>query len=266
MSKKNKKNNKIYKIIPIFAVLLIVCIIITMLFAKKEDKEPVPYDETAVNNLVHNVFFNNKKTVDEINGAVGGGLIKSDVFIGKDGLLGYKPDSNKIKNLNNYVKRQDVEKEKVEKKYLDNTTYETYKDGENVIFEIKAWNFATYSEDLYALELELIKLDGYDINTFINYYSDENEIIEYKARVKAMTIINDYLDFYNSQDMRKMTFIIENGKAYPGDLFSLYMNFNGFTSNFYKENSNTNNERVNRYIKDAIASNELDPKNPLAID
>jgi hypothetical protein len=179
-------------------------------------------------------------------------------------------------HLEKYKTIQTKYAEVVENTFLNDLNYKIIKSenlnngGIQQTIEVVGFYYSLYETDLSELKIKIYELAGYSIDEIEN--NEKNEAAFYKAKVKAMEIMNDYVqDYENYNDKR--TFTIEydkNGNLRDSDeMVTLILNLKGMTydnMNFSKEeNVTAQKERIEKYISAAIADGTLDQNNPLSL-
>lgn len=248
----------------------------------KDDNTPKDNDESneetteskhtkEVKENIENIFLNDDTSSDKIEEITGKEVRFDYVVLGSDSYLRSRPTSEVIasEKLDDYVTKQDEYAKKVEKNYRDNTKYVIVEgDDKNLNFQVTPWYFALYSSDLSSLKNKLLEMANVDLSLIDTDYS-KYSIYEYKARVKAMIILDSYLNNYkNENENIDFVFYYENDKPAPDQYLNLYYNLIGSTSKYM-----TNNEeqlkvqvtRVNDYLNQAIENGLIDKNDVLGL-
>lgn len=229
----------------------------------KEDDNVFLTHREEVESNIKNIFLSTNTTSKKINSIIGDSImINNYIVLGEDSYLRSVPDTEE--DLTKYKGKQDIYAEKVETKYLNNTSYTIEEYGENLLFKIKPWYFALYSSDLQSLTLKLMIMAGVDLNLVETNYN-EYSVYEYKARIKSLIILDEYLDDYDNQDeILEFVFYYDGDVPSDNQYYSLYLNLVGVFSDSV-ENDTNKEERVNTYLNTAISNGLVDEKNPLGI-
>lgn len=265
--KKNKKkvNSKIWLI---FSIILIFVIgLILAIYVNEKEKYANLNRLEIVENNISKVFLTTETTLSDIEKVTEHDMTADFIALGEDGFLREKIDSDE--NISEYVSAQDVYASNVEDKCLNGISY-IVSENEigNLAFEIKPWYFKTYASDVLALATKLMTLEGLDVDSVVNG-DKAYDIYEYKAKVKAMQILDEHLDYYDNKDeVRSFTFYFEGNKPAENQYLSLYFNLIGVTSNYMiNTDSDLKNQdiRVSEYLEEAITKGIIDVENPLEL-
>lgn len=264
----------------VFIILGLVFIILGVLLSFKYTEEenvsnPEPEvivytkKEQEIKNIIDNVFLNKNSTssdIDSITGESNGYIV-----IGNDSYLKRKLDDSIMNEngLNVYRNKQLDYASKVEEKYLSNIKYNLKEDSMgNVEIDITSWYFSLYCSDVNLLKMKLMQEANVDM-TLVETNYKEFSIYEYKARIVAMKIINDYLDNYNNKnEIIKLLFEYENDIPANNQYYSLYNNLIANTSIYMPNTDDRVNEQKNRvddYYNNAIAKGIIKKDNLFAI-
>jgi len=266
------------KIILISIILIIIAIIMILLSIGLNKEKPENNRKVSkknyVNNVINDEFYNKDETIKELETTIGSSMIKDEIFIGKDSAIRHKPSNDLIKQykLNDYIVIQEKLATKVEKRIIDNVEYKAVTQSENYIdYEIKPWYFYNYSYDLSILT-ELIMNDAGFVVTEKNVFKEDYTINEFKARVKALIILDNSLTDYDNVDNEIIyfTFHFRNNKASDNQFLSLYYNLEGATSKkspnrMNEKQQNEEKEKMIKYLKDAETNGLYNKKNPYKI-
>lgn len=230
------------------------------------------------------LLYSDDVTVEKVEDFIGSDVSNGMLFMGKDSYLRERP-SNKIINtyhLQEYKTKQDTYASNVEKTMRDNLEYHF---GEYIASEegniVQKFSYRTYYYQLYLGDLDEV-VNTLIPNVFDNYSEmlvrdlTEEELVKmYQLKVKALEIMNSYVQNYvNNDEVISFDLIYkkENNKILQ-DYFSLLMQLSG---NFYKNVSYQSLEdeqviisnrttRVQEIINTAVNNQTLDLSNPLQL-
>lgn len=230
------------------------------------------------------LLYNDDVTVEKVEKFTGSDVGSEMLFIGKDSYLREMP-SKKIMNtykLDEYREKQDIYVSNVEKLMRDNLDYQL---GEYIVSEegdiVQEFRYRTYYYQLYLGDLNEI-MNRLIPNVFTNYsemlvrdFTEEELAKMYQLKVKALEIMNDYINNYvNNNEVVSFDLIYkkDNNKILQ-DYFSLLMQLNG---SFYQNVSfqtpeeeqamiSNRTTRVQEMIQTAISNQTLDMTNPLQL-
>ena len=228
---------------------------------KIEEKEEISKEDVI--KVIEEDFLSLDTNYAKITSYMGNEILNENyVVLGTDSYLRKIPNSSE--DLTEYKKIQDEYVSKVEQTYLDNTKYEVVEDIDGLRFNIQPWLFVAYSTDMSVLINKLLNLAGVD-ETLIETNYEEYSLYEYKAKVKALTILDSYLSFYNNSDETfKFLFYLNGSSDLESQYFSLYLNFVGNVSKMVTSDT-TRDTRVNQYLYNAINLGIVNLDNPLSI-
>lgn len=228
-----KSIRKIAIILIIIVILILVGIIVknTLFEKKKEDinSKMENISQLAINGATKeelSKYFNTEK------------LDGNSIMTGPDSYMREMPSEETIKEykLSEYIKLQDKLAANVEKKIKDNFTFilgkKTADDNGGVVYtgSVKGYYQLEYLLDLKTLQGTLSE----------EYKEDNDEVTNYKAKVIAMKILDDYLSIY------------ENKKYFGGVNLYIYADDEDKTTTSYLSFLSTlqgvtyNNEDVNK--------------------
>lgn len=230
------------------------------------------------------LLYSDKATIEDVKKIADADISGDMLFIGKDSYLRQTP-SNKIMtrySLGEYKKKQDIYASNVEKLMRKNLDYQL---GEYIVSEegdiVQKFSYRTYYYQLYLGDLNQL-ISTLMPNVFEDYSSmlvrevnDEELAKMYQLKVKALEIMNDYINNYvNENEVVSFDLIYKKqGDKIVQDYFSLLMQLNG---SFYQNVSyQTADEeqalisdriaRVQGMINAAISNQTLDMANPLQL-
>lgn len=230
------------------------------------------------------LLYSDKATIEDVKKIADADISGDMLFIGNDSYLRQTP-SNKIMtqySLGEYKKKQDIYASNVEKLMRKNLDYQL---GEYIVSEegdiVQKFSYRTYYYQLYLGDLNQL-ISTLMPNVFEDYSSmlvrevnDEELAKMYQLKVKALEIMNDYINNYvNENEVVSFDLIYKKqGDKIVQDYFSLLMQLNG---SFYQNVSyQTADEeqalisdriaRVQGMINAAISNQTLDMANPLQL-
>lgn len=240
------------KIIVIVLILFLIILVINIdLFNKNYKTDPKKVKQEINTNI--ELFLDKNATKKDLEKITGNQLSSAVIAIGKDSLAREKISEKLIKkyNLEEYAKKQEVYAENLETEILNNMEYKLTNSRmeNNEVYqtvEIKGYYYGLYSADLMELTSALI-LKEKETNQDVRYY---------KAKIKAMEIMDKYLkDYVNEKEIKRVDIIYKNGKAKDSDeLFSLLLNIEGMTYDNTDFNDSLNvqkqKERMKTYLQE----------------
>ena len=149
-----RKGDIMKKIIPIFITILIVIIVLVFPKSPKEnlknfDKEN---DETVKD---IELVTSEDITYDKFTNLIGKNVSNVHINLGPNSYLRNRPSEEIIKreNLQKYINIQESLAKRVEKRYLDNLSYEVISNSVNGEEECKTFEITTYYYSLYLTDL-----------------------------------------------------------------------------------------------------------------
>ena len=198
------------KIVLIIALILLVILIIFMLFPKKENQsEKKPTKEELATNEIKN--FTNKTFDDgfdkkELEKEFGGKTFSDDILIGEESYLRENPSAVRS-NIDDYLDMQKKNASNVEKQIKDNFDYQMEKTVTSVegivcvTVNFKSYYYMWYLDELRSLQAQLLQMSHYTpVATFDGKVSEETNVTMYKAKIKAMEILDNYLSDYKNDN------------------------------------------------------------------
>ena len=252
-----------------FIVIVIAILLITLLFICIHKDKPLSLREEAYNNIKNfTSLVIEKGSKKELQNASNIKDIEQfNIITGKDSYLRMTPKEKVIKTngLEDYVQKNKEYADNLEKKIKENFDYSmqiSINNKDKVVYTIEfiSYYYSVYFFDLQQIQTELLKKSS----------MVSNEVNEYKAKIKAMEILNFKLDNYDNKDNNEaFTFNYsgfeseETQNSFYSYLLTLggYVNGNEKIETLMKKQS----ERVTSYINEAIAKGVVDPGNVLAL-
>lgn len=197
-------------------------------------EQAIDASKKAVNDILDS-SMTPEKLKDKYNVSVG----SEAILVGNNSIL--KEKSSLEKKLTNYAKAQDYYASRVEKKMQDTFSYRlgdylVADEGKNVIQKLyfKSYYLELYLMDMNALQDMLLSRVGFSAYDKEGDLTDDDLRLMYKAKVKAMEIMDNYLDNYiNSEEEIEYDMIYSvNGKELGKlDYYSLVCNVSGIMYN-----------------------------------
>lgn len=263
-------------------IVIVLVIILFFVFSKKENKDDStkPEDSLAkaeekVNDMTDKMI-QGELTSENLQDFIGDKVMSYKIIIGEDSLLRERTTSKGGK-LDDYEKAQDEYASRVEEYIKNNFEYkidstETSVEGNDIVtVTFKTYYYYAYLEDMGSIVWELLTYSGVDeYEDFAGNESNELKEKKYKAKVKAMEILDNYLDNY----INSYEYLTENIITYHGNEESTYNSYESYLRALggdkyeYKTNFpelSTSDKRVSKYINEAKAKGILDVKNPLKL-
>jgi len=279
------KKNKL--IIAVAALLILVATVVSIFFLsnnKKEDTEKpaqpdiadVIKNEADAKELmsgVNNAILNgaSKEEISKILGVELSGDAYAYVQIGKDSYLQFTPPSELVQkhDLSNYVKQAAIYASRVEEKIKSNFAYEFVssevdEEGSTVIsVNVRSYLYQNYIADLGELQGKLLE----------NFTFPNDELNDraanatmYKAKVKAMEIMDSYLDNYVNDEYASTNIILENGQREKGNLDAYISTAaTGMIAGNSRSMLQDMESRVATYMNNALSNGTLDRNDMLKL-
>jgi len=247
----------------VLSSILIIAVIVLCLSSKNEKN--IQINNSLESGEIINELVSPSSTIVAIEKITGYRLNVHEILIGKDAFIRMSLDEKLIQKyaLQEYQKKQNEYAENIEKKYISNLKYQIknkqQKDNETTYeIEVEGYYYALYITDMTELAIEIYQKEGYELE---NVDKKEIETVAfYKAKVKAMELMNNYLNNYkNENEKRRFKITYINGKPKTrDDLITLTLNFKGVTY----ENMNFSNEtnvqlqksRIEKYINSGLSN------------
>lgn len=275
------------RIIITVILLIVIGIVIVFIFLNK-NKESLNVkqvtEETAdqkINEINQNIISGmSKQQYTELTGKK---AAKDYLLIGKDTILREGIDSKleKIENVDKYKERNSELADSVEsiiKDNFDSKIFETVTaEDETVVVRVtyKVYYYFLYLRDMELLQTKLMAKAGYEIEQSAVKdikTSDQRLIDFYKAKVKAMEIMDEYLmNYYNNYEYFTTEILYKTDNINDPNAYveSYLLQVDGSTSKTFdfstKKTNDEQQKRVDKYIEDAIKLGTLDEKNPLKL-
>ncbi|MCI9084300.1 MAG: hypothetical protein HFH46_01615 [Bacilli bacterium] len=272
------------KIIIIIIPLLILSMTIGIIILKNSETsktEPKKTKEEEISEKVEKftkTATSEKITQEKLTQITGAKIFKEDIMLGQGTYLREKPVVPEEK-IEEYLKAQDKYATNVENQIKENLEYKIEKTITSVddiivtTVKFKSYYYSWYLLELKQIQANLLKQIGYKIETgFGGTPTQQTKINEYKAKIKAMEILDNRLEDYKNQD-EYMTFDIKYSAKDKDEnrnsIMQYYSNLKGdyypstniYTEEFQKMASN----RVEEIIKKAKQDGTLNSKDPLKL-
>ena len=259
--------------------LIIVVIGVTLfLFWHKSNKGNIDVPKSPIEKIeeINNQILSGM-TNEQYKKLTGKIPIPISVLIGQDSYLRERINKNlrKSEKIEEYEKRADEYASNVENVIKDNFTFEIIDsvvsaEGDTVVkIQFKPYYYAFYIKSLDELTPRLMELAGYDNAATGTRASNKRVLDYYKAKVKAIEILNANLDDYvNSYEYFETQIIFKNGNIDSGrayiESYLLTVDGSMSKSNDFKDDKKTN-ELVKKYIKESIETGVLNTQDPLKL-
>lgn len=229
-------------------------------------EQAIDASKKAVNDILDS-SMTPEKLKDKYNVSVG----SEAILVGNHSILREK--SSLEKKLTDYAKAQDYYASRVEKKMQDTFSYRlgdylVADEGKNVIQKLyfKSYYLELYLMDMNALQDMLLSRVGFSAYDKEGDLTDDDLRLMYKAKVKAMEIMDNYLDNYiNSEEEIEYDMIYSvNGKELGKlDYYSLVCNVSGIMYNVLTDitvegssNYILQQQRIQGYMADVNGTTE----------
>jgi len=276
------KNKKRFIVTLIFVVVL--CLIFmnqkeTVVPEKNDQELDLEQIQTEITNFTTMVIEEgiNKDNLNKMTKQEGGTLF---IPVGSDSYVRQKANVSGI-DVNEYENAQEKYTLFLEEKIKENFEYEMGKEiltvdkSYLIPVTIKSYYYSLYVDDLNYLSGKLLEHKGYSPSVdFLGNETNESKAEMYKAKIKAMEILNNYIDEYYNDDEYLTIEIIsgkdkkENGQelmdylvAISGEKYSNSAMSLGVETYLQKQE-----ERISNYIKEAISQGILDLNTPLELN
>lgn len=230
-------------IIVIGIILLVGGIVLTIFMPSTSTSSPKKNQTTEeilqekVNNSANQAFsdlFDSSMDANTLKKRYGFDATSTSIVYGDNSILRSRTAIES--KLKKYAKAQDYYASQVEKRMKDNFSYQLGEflmadDGANIVQKVtfQSYYFELYQLDLSLLQTELLNRIGFNKNVADNL-SNEDIYTFYKAKVKAMEIMNSYLDYYENKDEKieyDLIYSVDGDDIGTLDYFSLLCNVNG---------------------------------------
>ena len=263
------KNKRLKIILIIILVILLISLVIVMFLNNKNSKTNKTTNYEQVIKDVTDLYINGGSK-EELEEAINFNNIESiNIITGPDSYTRETPNSQVIKenDLNNYVAKADSLSKNLEKKIKDNFEYKIENSVNDVnkrtyIVNIKSYFYYVYMFDLNKLRDLILNSSG----------MENNEVNQYKAKVKAMEIIDKNLNNYENKSDEVSGMVTVNYKSKKETGQSLYSYLLTIEGENYLHNNDTvtnlmtnQNQRIQDYYNFGLQEGILNPNNLLAL-
>lgn len=250
------------KLTLIIVLVLVIIMIIFMLLPKKEisDVKQPTKEELATKEIKSftNKTFDDGFNLKELEKKFGSETFSDDILIGEESFLREKPAVVRI-NVDDYLEAQDKYASRVEKQIKDNFDYkmeETVTSVEGIVCVtvlFKSYYYIWYLDELRALQTQLLQMSNYKpVATFDGRSSDETNAVVYKAKIKAMEILDSYLNDYKNENEYFISTIKYDPKSQQNTNDSIRQYYSNLGGLSYPSLERTT-EKYQKNIKDRIA-------------
>lgn len=257
-----KKHKIIILLIAIF--LVIVCLGLAIYFYINPAEIKLNSKKNVENYIEKiNSFILKGKTNDEYNRIFKYKIDEDLIILGEKAYQNKKPSKDIIKkyNLEEYVKEHDKLSKNLEEKIKENFEVKIQKieklaDVFKATINYKTFYYSSYIEDLKALESNILFIVG--IKYTNTNLSEKEEANRYKAKVKAMKIMDEYLDEYiNKNETIILTLFLRqnNSSKYVNEIKWYLNNIVGYN---YEKAPKYDANRINEYASKIGSKNVLD--------
>lgn len=260
----------------VLTIVIVFCIILGVLaiinFTKKESKQsekPTDVYQTPNPETDKNIPIIDKKTKEtteamldnnlsssEISKKMGIELSNFDTYMSKDSFLRQTVSKNNKDKIKDYVDVQNKYASRVEDYIKNNTTYTlgTPTFSEKNYFQtatIKPYYYQLYEMDLNSIMSSLLVLAGYDLDKLEE--SDYWELGFYKAKIKAMEILDSHLDKYLGTEEDVVTVDLVYQKVGNEYVCQDYRNFLEALKGAYSPKGATTDVDAEKFVKEQKA-------------
>lgn len=272
MKKQNKINSSKRKIdvrriiVIVVLILVLIALVLGFYFYFNNDSDVTLESGQDVKNYIEKV---NTLVLDGVHGdrlqkKLNFEVDDELVMVGEASYQRSKPSNDIIKeyNLNEYVQEAKTLADTLEEKIKDNFNVEIKdqsKDGEYLVSSVnyRTFYYYAYISDLKGLQSEILSKIGITYSDSEDL-DDETIANQYKAKVKAMQILNKHLDTYvNDDETLNFDLYLEAGKSSENsDQITWYLyNILGYN---YVSFDAYDQSRVEEYAKEISNKNVLD--------
>lgn len=262
-------NKKIKIILIIVLVVLVISLGIVLYLNYRSGNDGIGTDYSKLIDEVTKLYINGG-TKEELEEVMGYDNIESiNIITGPDSYTREAPSSQVIKenDLKDYVAKADNLSRNLEKKIKDNFEYKIESHANDVnkrtyVVNIKSYFYYVYMFDLNNLRDLILSSSG----------MENNEANQYKAKVKAMEIIDRNLNTYENKNDEVSGIVTVNYKSKKKTGQSLYSYLLTIEGENYLHNNDTvtnlmtnQNQRIQDYYNFGLQEGILNPNNLLAL-
>lgn len=263
----NKKINNVQMIIIVVSLVLVtICLGFSFFFYFNPSEIKIESEKAAEGyiNKVNSLMFGSADK-EKLKKILKFDINSDFVMFGIDSYQREKPSSEIIKKykLEEYEKLGDKLSDNLEKKMKNNFESEITKVSLKKKYYIvnvtyKSFYYYAYLCDLKSMETELLAVTGIISGDGVNNVDDAYLANQYKAKVKAMQILDKHLDSYVNKDEKgSFEVFLKNGLSSQSkkEVEAYLYNLVGYSYNKLKVNDSN---RINGYVNEIKKDKTLD--------
>ena len=262
-------NKKIKIILIIVLVVLVISLGIILYLNYRSGNDGIGTDYSELTDEVTKLYVNGG-TKEELEKKTGFDNIESlNIITGPDSYTRVTPSKRVTdkNNLDDYVSKAAELSKKLEKEIKDNLDY-------SILASNTTGNVKTYMVTLksYFYYIYMFDLNNLQEIILTNSGLEDNEVNEYKAKVKAMEILDKHLDNYQNESDETtaiVTYTLNDSEATSQSLYDYLLILEG-ENYLYNCDTVTNlmenqNQRVQDYYNFGLSEGILDSNNLLGL-